>query len=661
MILAPNLRPQLSGNKIFSMRNLLVLFLFFQMMTTSALAQQYKYHVVKSGETSAEIARMYNTTVETLYRYNPDARSGIRPNDKLVVPISGPENTAQEKAQEKNIKFKTHRVKRKETLFSLSQQYNINIEDIKRFNKHLYSEELRRGEHIRIPLNLPLEVKRQPEAVVERSTSNPLDLSVKEHVVLPKETLYGISRKYNITIAELQRLNPGMETLQPGMIVKVRNGDVEKVVDVEGDLFKYYLVQPQETVFSLTRRFNISRDSLITLNPALAEGLKSGMVLKIPNLEGTEVTAYSEAAFVNLEKRIKNYNTKNIAVMLPFNLHKVERSDTSSNAAETIKKDQVMQISLDFYSGVLMAVDSAKSLGISTNLSFYDTQRNAGKVHAIVNSNDFSNVDAVIGPLLQSTAEAAASGLQSRNIPVISPLTKRQVGSMRNFLQARPSDDMLTNAMISYISENSAGKNLIVIADAGSADKKRQLMSAFPSARTVNPKEGSYIDQKQLANTLVEGRPNWVIIESDKIGVLSNATSYLNSLAGKFDITLLTTDRNNSFDSDNISNSHLGNLKFHFPSVDKTVSEENSGFIRKYAEKYGVEPNTYAVRGFDVTYDVLLRLASSNDLYTSLEEEGTTQYVENKFDYISRANGGYENKAIYIMAYDKGLNLNVVR
>lgn len=634
------------------MKHIIVLFLFFQLFAVSAFSQQYKYHIVKRGETTAEIARMYNVTEETIFKYNPDARKGISPNSKLVVPLS-PERTAGQ-----DIRFEEHRVQRKETLFSLSQQYNVDIDDIKRYNKHLYSEELRRGEKIRIPLNLP---RKEKEFKRETSGVNPLDLTIKEHVVLPQETLYGISRKYNITIADLQRLNPNLETLKPGMVLKIKNGNVEKVIDVEGDLFKYYQVQPQETLFSLTRRFGISRDSLVTLNPALADGLKSGMVLKIPNREVPEYESYSEENIVNLERRITNFETKNLVVMLPFHLDKIVKTDTSDNTAERIKKDRVLQISLDFYSGVLMAIDSAKALGISTKLTTFDTQQSAGKVHTIINTNDFSRVDAVIGPLVQSTADAAASGLERRRIPVVSPFTKSG-GSLDNLLQARPSDEMLSQTMISYIAQNADGKNVIIIADAASSAKKQELMSAFPSARIVNPKEGSYIDQKELSAALVEGKPNWVILEANKIGVISNATSYLNSLADKFKITLFTTDRNNSFDSDNISNRHLSKLNFHYPSVDRVYSPEtNKGFIAKYTQKYGAVPNRYAVRGFDITYDILLRLASAGDLISSLNEEGTTQYVENKFDYDPKATGGFTNKAIYIMAYDKDLNLKVVQ
>ncbi len=658
MTLAQSHLPLLSGNKIISMKRIIVLFLLFQTLCGAAFAQQYKYHIVEEGETVESVARKYNTTKEAIYQLNPDARNGVRASSKLVVPIG-----EQVAAETKEVKFETHRVRRKETLFSLSQQYNVEIEDIRRYNKHLYSEELRRGEKIRIPVSLQKITEVPNEKFKDENPANILDLSAGEHVVLPQETKFGISRKYNLTIEELEELNPGLDSLRPGMILKVSTKEDRTAAALEDRLFKYYQVQPQETLFSLTRRFGISKDSLIVLNPALADGLKSGMVLKIPNLGAKVESSYvPDENIVNLENSISNYETKNLVVMLPFNLDKITKTDTSSNAQQQIKSDKVLQISLDFYSGVLMAIDSAKALGLSSQVQIFDTKQSVYEVNNIINTNNFSNVDAVIGPILQSTAEAAAGKLRSEGIPVISPLTKRETGRLENFYQTRPTDEMLTDVMISYLSENSAGRNFVVVADASEASKKQQLLSAFPGARVVNPKAGNVVDRSQLASALVEGRPNWVILESNSIGVLSNTTSYLNSLAGKHDITLFTTNKNNSFESDNISNRHLSKLHFHYPSVDKEYERtEENAFIKNYIEKYGVVPNRYAVRGFDVTYDILLRLASANSLTESMEADMTTEYVENKFSYGKTPTGGYLNRAIYIMSYEDDMTLKVVR
>lgn len=632
------------------MKYFILLAFFFQLSIASAFAQQYKYHIVQKGESVSSIARDYNISVETLFIYNPDARAGISVNSKLVVPL----NAAPQRSV---VDYKEHKVKRKETLFSLSREYNVSVDEIKKHNPHLYSEELRKGERIRIPVSSK-EVQ-APEVVVNPS-GNPLGLSVKEHVVLPKETKYSISKKYNLSIEELENLNPGIDTLKPGMVLKVRKAESVKPLDER--LFKYYQVQPQETLYSLTTKLGISRDSLEVLNPALRDGLKAGMVLKIPNPDAKETTAdYTPGDIVRLESRISDYQPKDIVVMLPFGLDKIVSTDSTSNAAERIKKDRVLKISLDFYSGVLMAVDSAKALGLSTNVKVFDTKQSAYEVNSILSQNNFERVDAVIGPLVQSTVEAAVSKLQGSRIPVVSPLTKKEPRTRDNYIQARPTDEVLQDAMISYLSQNAEGKNIVIIADPSKGEIKRRLLATFTNSRTVNPINGSYISKSELNAALVEGRPNWVILESDNISVISDVTSALNARVGSREIVLFTTNRNDSFESDNISNRHLSNLKLTYPSVDKEFNSDDSAFISAYEKKYGVVPNTYAVRGFDVTYDVLLRLATAEDLMASMDEEGTTEHVENKFDYVKSPSGSYINRAIYILRYGEDMRLKVVQ
>jgi len=71
-------------------------------------------------------------------------------------------------------------------------------------------------------------------------------------------------------------------------------------------------------------------------------------------------------------------------------------------------------------------------------------------------------------------------------------------------------------------------------------------------------------------------------------------------------------------------------------------------------------PSQYVIRGYDLTLDILLRLASAEDLYESFEEHsGFTEYHENKFHYTSKRDGGFYNDAVYIMNMDEELNLKV--
>jgi len=673
------------------MRFVIIICLFLQVLTTSAFAQAYTYHTVTAGETVYSISKKYDISQETLLKLNPEAKDGLQINAKLVIPMSLEQS---ETAVKKAVSFNSHKVQKKETLYSLSKQYGVSIEDIKKYNKHLYSNELRNGETVQIPVfvidnSSPEKViiaekkerpapgkviieERNPEITKSRPAAQTAQTGkTREHIILPKETKYGIARKYGMTLAELEELNPKVGVLQPGIMIRVGTNVLDEPVIITDNAFEFYEVQPQETIYSLTRRFQVAEDSLIFLNPALRDGLKSGMVLKVPTkdskgnkldeVEGNDmILPTSELSKMDLSRNIKNFETKNLVLMLPYNLNKINK-DSISNAKEVLKMDRVLRISLDFYSGALLAVERAKELGISTNLRVYDTQQLPGVVSKTIAANDFKNVDAVIGPLLQSTSEQAASSLTNLGIPVISPMTNRELRSIPNLYQSRPSDDMLREAMIVYLQNNSQGKNVIIVADGASSSIKNKLVSALPNARILNP-QANNVTESNLVSVMDKTRENWVILESESVALLGSATSALNRLSRSNKITLFTTNKNSGFESDVVTNEHLGELRFHFPSEYKEFDESvTDSFIEAYRGKYGYIPNKYTVRGYDLTLDVLLRLGAMGTMEESVNANIITEYVENKFLYKPKSNGGFYNDAIYIMHLNKDLTLSVAK
>lgn len=654
------------------MKYLLIVCFLFQLSTLSASAQEFKYHTVEAGETVYSIAKSYNISEEAIYKYNPDAKGNLEVSSKLVIPLS--QQKKETSTETEDIQFITHTVKRKETLYRLSKDYNVEIDEIKRFNKHLYSEELKRGEEILIPQ------RKKASGNTELASSRELDIpkavnqeisETREHVVLPKETKYGIARKYGITVKELEELNPKVDVLKPGVMIRVGTDVLDEPVILTDEVFEFYEVKPKETLFGLSRKFDVSQDSLMSLNPALEDGLKIGMVLKVPNtddednLPGETEDLASEAENENANKKLdlsnklSNFNTKELVVLLPYNLSQIDQ-DSISSYKDAILDDRVLRISLDFYSGVKMAVEKAKSFGISTQLKTYDTRRNVQEVTNIINSNDFSSVDAVIGPLLQNTTEAAAARLAQYNVPVISPLSNREMRSYQNLFQSRPTDEILKNAMFDYLEKNAVGKNVIIIADAAKNQEKNELTQILPNSRVILPSE-AYLSAEKIKGVLSKTQENWVILESSNIGLISSTTSALNRLAREHQIKLFTTNRNSGFEDDVVDNEHLGRLNFHYPSVDKQYDDMmTEAFIEDYKEQFNMIPNQYVVRGYDLTLDILLRLASAEDLYDSFEKyTGFTEYHENKFHYTSKRNGGFYNDAVYIMSLDEELNLKV--
>mgnify|MGYP001762519783 FL=1 len=75
-------------------------------------------------------------------------------------------------------------------------------------------------------------------------------------------------------------------------------------------------------------------------------------------------------------------------------------------------------------------------------------------------------------------------------------------------------------------------------------------------------------------------------------------------------------------------------------------------FAKLYRQKNGANPSPYATRGFDITFDMIVRMFQPDELKAVMGTKATEQ-VENKFMYVPQ-NGGNYNKGVYIMQYNEG-------
>lgn len=640
--------------------NKLIIILFLFLYSGLSIAQtSYVSHRVQQGETVFSITQKYQITEADLFRLNPEVKNGLKQDTVLIIPknletVENPSNG--------DVTFKTHKVKRKETIFGIASIYGTTVDQIKKYNRHLYSNNLKRGEEIKIPIKqVTIVTPKDPDIAITK----PDETSLGKHLVAPKETKFGISKMYGITVEKLEALNPsiyGTDNLPEGMILNVPEKISEEDINLEDERFTFYTVKAKEGFYRLKVLFDLTEEEIVALNPHAKEGLKEGMIIKVPKTKTTNTPINSSEEIsskkINLEYNLKNFKPKNIVVFLPFQLNKIQKDSLSINQNE-LTNNPTMRLAVDFYAGVLMASEFAKQKGMSITLHVFDSQEMEGGVQELFRRKNINNVDLVIGPLRQALVERAALELSSQNIPVISPLSNRQGKIHPNFIQSIPQSDELENSLINYIKANSQGKNLILISDKTSSSKRQKLQSAFPQIKLVSPREGNFFRNADISANLSEGQENWVLLESTNATVVSSAIGVLNSIRRTQNVRLFTLDKNEAFDFREVSNIHLANLEFTFPSWNKSYNyNDNIAFVTAYKEQYSVIPNRFASRGFDITYDALLRLAYAETIFEANDViEGETSYVENKFNYQKTTTGGYINKAVYILKYNQDLNL----
>lgn len=174
-------------------------------------------------------------------------------------------------------RFVLHRLEAKETLYALSRKYGVSVDEIKKANADVNINELKVGQVLRVP---------SPEktTAANKNTST--------HIVIAGETLYSIAKKYNVSVDEMKKINPtavsgisiGDELLIPGKPVEdviKRNDTPVNTTPTNTNANVSHTVAAGETLYSISRKYNVSVDDLKTWNQETSSGLKIGQVLKL--------------------------------------------------------------------------------------------------------------------------------------------------------------------------------------------------------------------------------------------------------------------------------------------------------------------------------------------------------------------------------------------
>ncbi|WP_026978061.1 LysM peptidoglycan-binding domain-containing protein [Flavobacterium tegetincola] len=636
------------------MKKLLMCFAFIGMSFGAFAQQNFIKHKVQSGDTVTKIAQQYLVTPANIFTLNPDAQNGLKPDMILLIPKGN--GVIIRKTDKVATDVKTHLVSAKETVYGLTKLYNVTEEDLQKANPELAANGLKIGEELIIPTKKAIVISAKPV--------NSSNKKYREHIVEAKETLYSISKLYTVTVEELEKINPeAKDGLPIGFALKI---PMEKVVKSNLDEVKpneaiiklpvkpnmiSYEVQPKETLYGIAAKTGYTQEELMALNPSLKEGVREGMVLYFPVIKNPLVGPKKSG---DLLQTLKNTRNKKLVLLLPFNISKIE-SDTSS-VRSRIRSDKFLSMTLDFYSGALMAIDSAKTLGLNVDVKIFDTQetKNSSNVASIFRQNNFSGTDLVIGPFYQNNVENAAELLMKDSISIISPLSKETTASLPNVIQTIPSDNFMKDKMFQFMRTDTT--TIIGVIDTKKLSTRKYFSEFQPNVKLVNF-ETIESTNNGIKSSLVRGKKNYIVMDTENTYRIKMIISYLVSMQPEYDIQLVILDPNPKLDSDEIRIENLAQLKLMFPSLGKQITaNEKSYFTQKYRQLNNIAPSPYAVRGFDIVFDALLRLSQEKEFKETLLSVATEQF-ENKFAFAKRPDKGYRNTGFYILYYDTDLSI----
>ncbi len=278
------------------MRELLTISLVFILSFNKITAQDSIIeHKIQKGETAYFIAQKYKVSVEEIYKLNPESQNGIKDSQIIKIPVHSSEKTNSDQQI-------THVVGEKETLYGLSKQYHVSVEAIQNANQAILVNGLQVGQELNIPNSSNL------------SKTETAGSSKVTHQVVAKESLFSIARQYNVSVQDLENLNKDIlvNGLQIGQTIAIPNKrkTLDGRVRVINQETVFHVVEPKETKFSISKKYGISIEQLESQNPEIVNGLIVGNKLAINTKEIKPANESEELMLALAEKQVVVEKTK---------------------------------------------------------------------------------------------------------------------------------------------------------------------------------------------------------------------------------------------------------------------------------------------------------------------------------------------------------------
>lgn len=513
------------------------------------------------------------------------------------------------------------------------------------------------------------------------------------HKVEKGQSLYAISKLYetdiNGILSENQEATNGLKTGQDlKILIAPYVSKIFTPIILDTTIYQYHKVQKGETIYAITKKYNIDEQKLKTFNPTITIGIKEGdnliisekkinktnsttainttATVKSPSLTSVKSTTVS-VSLVTLKDTLKFNKPKKIAynlgLLLPFKLDQLEVINIDELAKNKNGFPNSQSLAIDFYAGFKKIVDSLSSKDFDLKITLFDVdEQDSAKIESICKSNEFKQLDVVFGPLYASVFKTVAKYTKLYNIPTISPLTQQNKILFSNPLVSKftPSQVTLIESLADYCSDSlSVSSNVILV---NTTAKDLAYLNTFKQRYALNLKlkNKSLKDSLTIAKGIAGVKGAYVMGKKNIVIVLTNNQVYLQDFitqlyvsSDKKDVVLMGF--NNVANIDNLDQGYLNELHFHFASnnaIDYTNSSVQQ-LVKHYQEIYFSDPSEYYFDGFDIGNYYLTNLKNQGpNFFLNLDKYPASGVGCGFKFYRPDAETGFENRAVFIFKYD---------
>ena len=593
---------------------------------------------------------------------------------------------------------KTHTVIAKENLYSISRKYEISIEELVKHNPKIKNGTLNIGDVLTIPNNSKSSISKN------LGTKNPSQKSGKI-ILQPKQTIYGITKQYKISEAELRRLNPDLDNhMKIGDAVILPEENIKKYGDVlaqntsisssskeenrsnvsSNNNITTYVIQPKDTYYGITKKFNINQQELLALNPHLAQkGLQPGNVIKVKEISSktsqsnpiAKTNTYSVEEYVTHKVQkgdsvFEIINKYNISYQQLSELNNELKDGLKEGTILKIKKyerqyikieDDVFNIALmlpfgydsndnkyrnlatDFLLGAKLAIERNVLQGKKISLNVIDAENENSFKNSLSQINK-TNTNLIIGPFFKSNVLEVLDYVKNEKIPVVAPFAHTSdLYDYHNLVLIETHSRVYAERIAKEVEQVYSNQKIYLIGNKNNDDVaflKNHLGRNLSRANItiINSPNEISLEQNMMTGLKV---PAIIILASDDEQIGKSFAQKLTSLGKETEgIRAFSMYYHPDFEK-NVNDLIPSNLVYLMDRKINTNGNFEKEILADFRKKYCKTPSKYTIIGFDVMNDMLTR-EYNGDVLKQMDK--TQTQLATKFEYIrAKKNGAFVN------------------
>lgn len=419
-------------------------------------------------------------------------------------------------------------------------------------------------------------------------------------------------------------------------------------------------VKKKETIFGISREYGLTIEELIKANPEMnmpGYELKKGMILNIPyskaEMEAAEAAKAAQAAQARKAEEVARAAADDVrnreirlGIMLP--LHNINGDGRRMT---------------EYYRGVLMACDSLKKQGLSIDVHAWNTAED-GNIYKVLEDPAAAKCDLIIGPLYSKQMDALSAFVTKHDIRLVIPfsINAPQLTTNRNIFQVYQSPTEQNEVIIARFIERFKNYHTVVVDCNDSTSKKgiftfglrRQMEQRGMDAVVTNLKSTEANFSKAFSRT----KPNVVILNTGRSQELGVAFSKINGLKAnepELDITMFGYTDWLLYTRTYLENFYKYNT--YIPSVFyyNPLSVGTQRFERKYRQNFRSDMQSslprFAITGFDHAYFFLKGLHKYGKSFNGAEGMFGYPPVQTPLKFERYGNGGLRNRTMMFIHY----------